>query len=149
MTVVRDLQHYVQNVLGLGNPIILRDRQSGGETIIEKFEREAAAVRLVFVVMTPDDVGNLAAETTPSPRVRQNVIFELGYFIGRLGRTSGRVILLSAGDVDLPSDITRVIQIDIGNGIEAAGEEIRRELGSKIDELRALQHAHHASAVFS
>ena len=149
MAPVRDLQAYVQNVLGLGNPTILRDQQSGGATVIEKFEREAAAVGLVFVVITPDDVGNLANETTPSQRARQNVIFELGYFIGKLGRTSGRLILLSSGDVELPSDITGVIQIDIRNGVEAAGEEIRRELGSKLEELRALYRAHHSSLAFN
>jgi predicted nucleotide-binding protein len=141
LTPVRELQNYIQNVLGLGNPIILRDRKSGGDTVIEKFEREAARVGLVFVLMTPDDVGHLANETAPLHRARQNVIFELGYFIGKLGRSSGRVILLSSGAVELPSDITGVIQIDIRHGIEAAGEKIRKELGAMIDELRAFQGA--------
>jgi len=135
---VRELQNYIQNVLRLGNPIILRDQASGGSTIIEKFEREAATVGLVFVLMTPDDVGHLASRKASSHRARQNVIFELGYFIGKLGRTSGRLVLLSHGDLELPSDIDGVIRIDIRHGIEAAGEEIRRELGPIIDELRAV-----------
>lgn len=38
-----------------------------------------------------------------SPRARQNVIFEWGYFVGRLGRE--HVFALKKGDVELPSDI--------------------------------------------
>ena len=141
MAAVRELQNYIQNVLRLGNPIILRDQASDGYTVIEKFEREAVSVGLVFVLMTPDDVGHLATQKVLAHRARQNVIFELGYFIGKLGRTSGRLVLLSHGDLELPSDITGVIRIDIRNGIEAAGEDIRRELEPIIDELRATQRA--------
>lgn len=140
MAAVYDLEHYIQNVLGLGDPIILRDRASGGATVIEKFESEGAAVSLVFVVITPDDVGNLEKDTSAlAHRARQNVIFELGYFIGKLGRKSGRLILLANGVVELPSDIGGVILIEIGNGVEAAGEEIRREVAPVLDELRAMQ----------
>ncbi len=48
---------------------------------------------------------------------------------------SGRVILLSRGDVELPSDTAGLIHIDIGNGVKAAGEDIRREAREIIDEL--------------
>ena len=59
-------------------------------------------------------------------RARQNVIFELGYFIGKMGRKSGRVILLSKGNLDIPSDLSGILRIDIGQGIRTAGEDIRK-----------------------
>ena len=59
---------------------------------------------------------------------RQNVIFEMGFFLAHLGRKSGRVILLHKGPIDLPSDISGVVYVDISHGIEAAGEAIRREV---------------------
>ena len=61
-------------------------------------------------------------------RSRQNAILELGFFLGKLERTSGRVILLYKGDLELPSDISGLTYISIEHGIKAAGEEIRREL---------------------
>ena len=63
-----------------------------------------------------------------SMRARQNVIFELGYFIGKLGRKSGRVILLLKGMVDIPSDLNGILYIHIDNGIQEAGEEIRKAI---------------------
>lgn len=55
-------------------------------------------------------------------RARQNVIFELGFFLGVLGRESGRVILLYVNPLELPSDLSGLIYIDVTNGIESAGK---------------------------
>lgn len=96
--------------LGL-EPIILHEQASGGRTIIEKFEVYSEDVAFAVVLLTPDDVG--AAVDNPSnlrKRARQNVIMELGYFMGRLGRT--RVCALYKGDVELPSDIQGVLYIE-------------------------------------
>lgn len=93
-------------------PVILHEQSDRGRTIIEKFEQEADA-SFAVVLLTPDDVGGLAAPgDTPSSielkyRARQNVILELGYFVGRLGRS--RVCALRKGDVELPSDFSGVI----------------------------------------
>lgn len=118
------LKNYIQNTLKMEEPIILAEKASGGLTIIEKFERYAKECNLVFVLLTPDDKYTEDAKD----RARQNVIFEMGYFLGRLGRKSGRVILLYKGNLELPSDISGIVYINIDNGIEAAGEEIRREI---------------------
>lgn len=56
------------------------------------------------------------------------MIFELGFFFAQFGRLSGRVIALHEGPNELPSDIQGVVWIGIDNGIDAAGEEIRREV---------------------
>jgi len=75
----------------------------------------------------PDDA--IALTTSKEPRrSRQNVIFELGFFFAQLGRRSGRVIVLHKGPNELPSDIHGVVWIGIDHGVDAAGEEIRREV---------------------
>jgi predicted nucleotide-binding protein len=123
------LKNYLQNTLDLGEPIILREQPSLGRTIIEKFEEEAELIDLVFVLLTPDDsVEQSQPSDNSQRRARQNVVFELGYFFAKLQRRRGRVIVLYKGDLELPSDISGLVYVNISEGIEAAGEEIRREL---------------------
>ena len=93
--------------------IILREQPDQGLTIIEKFEACAAEVGFAVVLLTPDDVGGTMAAQQAS-RARQNVIFELGYFAGKLGR--GRACLLRKGDVEIPSDLYGVIYTDLDAG---------------------------------
>ena len=119
----------MQNALRFPEPTILHEQPNRGRTIIEKFEEYAAASSIVLVLLTPDDLAASASDPDETKyRARQNVIFELGFFLGRLGRDSGRVILLHKGPIELPSDISGVVYIDISNGVEAAGEMIRREV---------------------
>lgn len=127
-----DLKNYLQNTLKLPEPIILHEQPSRGKTIIEKFESVSSQVNLVFVLLTPDDVYAEGGENGEIRRARQNVIFEMGYFMGKMGRGSGRVILLYKGRLDLPSDISGVIYINVSNGISASGEDIRREIADLI-----------------
>jgi len=125
----KDLKDFLQNKFGFREPIILEQQSSRGETIIEKFERHATKTKLVFVLLTPDDkLTNIRDNEGKGNRSRQNVIFELGYFIGRLGRKSGKIILLKKGEIDIPSDIHGVIYIDITKGIEESLQKIRNEL---------------------
>jgi predicted nucleotide-binding protein len=96
--------------LGL-NPIILHEQPNNGKTIIEKFEAYSD-VSFAIILMTPDDIGGIAEdENKLSRRARQNVVFELGYFIGKLGRKN--VVALLKGDVEIPSDYHGVIYIEI------------------------------------
>ena len=81
------------------------------------------------MLLTPDDKLSEPEDSNEvKRRARQNVIFEMGYFLGTLGRSSGCVLLLFDGPLEIPSDISGIAYIDISNGIESAGEEIRREI---------------------
>ncbi len=92
-------------------PIILHERSNKGRTIIEKFE-QLAEVGFVVALLTPDDVGAPKREKKNlQPRARQNVIFEFGYFIGKLGRK--RVCALLKGKVEKPSDFDGVLYIPL------------------------------------
>jgi CheY-like chemotaxis protein len=123
------LKNYLQNTLRLPEPIILHEKPNQGRTIIEKFEDWASAADLIFVLLTPDDLGASGADSDSAKRrARQNVIFEMGYFLGELGRHSGRVFLLYKGELELPSDIGGLIYLNIDSGIEAISEQIRREI---------------------
>jgi predicted nucleotide-binding protein len=123
------LKNYLQNTLGFAEPVILHEQPSLGRTIIEKLEDYARDTDVAFILLTPDDkFFNGDGSNDSKRRARQNVIFELGYFLGIFGRLSGRVLLLHKGPLDLPSDLSGVIYIDISNGVDAAGENIRKEL---------------------
>ena len=124
---VLQLKNYLQNTLSLGEPIILHEKPQLGRTILEKFEQYAITVDIVFVLLTPDDKV-VSPEDADLYRGRQNVIFELGFFFGALGRHSGRVVLLHEGPVELPSDILGLVNIDISEGIDNAQGDIRREI---------------------
>ena len=66
-------------------------------------------MELVFVLLTPDDIVAGPSDTdTEKRRARQNIIFEMDFFLGKLGRTSGRVLLLYKDVLDIPSDIAGI-----------------------------------------
>ena len=87
------------------------EQPNQGRTIIEKYEQSAAEVGFAVVLMTPDDMGAAVSSDVQNQRARQNVIFELGYFAGKLGR--GRVCLLRKGNVEIPSDLFGVVYTDM------------------------------------
>jgi predicted nucleotide-binding protein len=91
---------------GLGfEAVILNERANQGRAVIEKIEANSD-VGFAVVLLTPDDEGALQGEALQS-RARQNVLLELGYFIGKLGRK--RVCTLKVGELEIPSDWRGVI----------------------------------------
>jgi len=105
-------------------PIILREAPSGGRTVIEKFEAHSN-VGCAIVLLTPDDIGGVDREHL-APRARQNVIWEWGYLVARLGRQ--HVICLYKSGVEMPSDLHGLVTIHISEDVRERAEEIRREL---------------------
>lgn len=95
--------------LGL-NPIILHEQANSGKTIIEKFE-EYSNVGFAVVLLTDDDLGKAKKDESLNARARQNVILELGYFIGKLGR--GKVCPLYTKGVELPSDLYGLLYLEV------------------------------------
>lgn len=93
-------------------PIILGEQASKGRTIVEKLE-QTKEVSFAVVLLTPDDVGGLTGSPQDHlrPRARQNVIFELGFFIGVLGRE--KVVALYDKTVEVPSDYQGVAYIEL------------------------------------
>ena len=92
-------------------PVILHEQPSEGQTIIEKFEKHAD-VLFAVVILSPDDVGHAKdKQADVQPRARQNVVFELGYFVARLGRH--RVCALNKGEVEIPSDYGGVVYVPL------------------------------------
>lgn len=118
--------------LGL-EPIVLHERPNKGRTLITKFREESADIKFAVVLMTPDDHGAVSGESATRRRARQNVVFELGFFIGKYGLQ--RVAALVKGDIERPSDFEGVVYISLD---EAGGwkQQLGRELqaaGFKID----------------
>lgn len=95
--------------LGL-TPIILHEQPNAGKTIIEKFESNSN-VGFAIILLTDDDEGKSKTEIDLKSRARQNVVLELGYFIGKLGRD--RVLPLYSEGVELPSDIHGLLYVPI------------------------------------
>lgn len=91
-------------------PIILHEQPNEGRTIIEKFEKHSN-VGFAVVLLTDDDEGKSKTTMELQLRARQNVILELGYFIGKLGRD--KVVPLYMKDVELPSDLYGLVYVPI------------------------------------
>jgi predicted nucleotide-binding protein len=92
-------------------PIILHEKANEGKTIIEKFEKHSDDVSFAIVLLSPDDKG-CTVDSFPDAtkfRARQNVILELGYFIGKLGRDRVFVLHKNTSNFELPSDIFGVL----------------------------------------
>jgi predicted nucleotide-binding protein len=105
-------------------PIILHEQADSSRTIIEKFEEYASEAGFAVVLLTADDVGRAQGAASLSPRARQNVVLELGFFFGALGRR--RVVALYEQGVELPSDIAGVLYKPLtGNWHTELAKELR------------------------
>jgi predicted nucleotide-binding protein len=101
------------DTLGL-TPVILNETAERGRTLMEKLEAEFADVGFGVILLTPDDAGGPAASAALQPRARQNVIFEWGWLIGRLGRD--RVWVIMKGEVEKPSDLGGIVDERLPEG---------------------------------
>jgi len=120
--------------LGL-DVIVLHEQASRSQTIIEKLEANGD-VGFAVVLLTPDDEGRTKGAAAFQERARQNVVAELGYFIGRLKRD--RVCALVKGQLDIPSDFSGVgyvpfdaasnhWKVELARELRAAGYDLRME----------------------
>ncbi|MFT6212922.1 MAG: putative nucleotide-binding protein [Alphaproteobacteria bacterium] len=111
-------------------PIVLMDQASGGKTIIEKLEY-CSDVAFGIVIYDDCDLGKQKSGTTLRPRARQNVIFEHGYLLARLGR-SHIVPLLMHQEIEIPNDISGVVYLSSENWKHTLVKELKNA-GLSID----------------
>lgn len=92
------------------DPIILHEKPNEGRTIIEKFT-EYSDVSFAVILLSPDDMAYSKdySSTNAKPRARQNVVFELGFFIGKLGRNRVLVLYKEEDYFEMPSDYSGVL----------------------------------------
>ena len=109
--------------------IILSEQTNGGKTIIEKFE-EYSDVDAAIILMSSDDEGREKGEKELRERARQNVIFEAGFFMGKLERK--KVIIIADTDIEIPSDLQGVVYTNSNRWeIEVLGE--LKNMGFKVN----------------
>ena len=119
-------------------PHILAEEVSGGRTVIEKFEAIGGGAAYAVVLATADDVGRAKDEVEDQPRARQNVLFELGFFFGILGRA--RVAFMFEPGIEIPSDTAGIVRIklDVDGGwkLQLAREMADAGIGINWEALR-------------
>jgi len=116
--------------------IILHEQASRSMTIIEKIEHYSSEVNFAVVLYTPCDKGRGAKETNilARDRARQNVVFEHGYLMAKIGR--GNVCALVKGEIETPSDISGVVytpldtnggwKIELTKELKACGYSVKK-----------------------
>jgi len=126
--------------LGL-EPIILNEQADLSQTIIEKFEKHSSTPGYAIVLFSPDDEGRSkkpnpdGSEQSLQNRPRQNVVLELGFFIGKLGRD--RICVIRSGETEDPSDFGGVLytlydsangwQVNLAKNLKAVGYDFDAE----------------------
>ena len=125
-----DIERFLREI-GL-TPIVLHREADEGATIIEKFEKHSD-VGYAFILLTPDEVSYTVDQASVQEpdrkieyRARPNVIFEFGYFVGKLGRS--KVCCLHKGNVVVPSDLDGLVYKKIDGPIDSQAYSIIREL---------------------
>lgn len=114
-------------------PIDFENAVHSGDAIYATIERVASEGDAAIILATPDDVGRLATNPNDTPRARQNVWLELGWFWARLGRR--RTLLLVKGQVDIPSNYSGIIYLNYQNSLS----EVSLRLDKFFASLRTLE----------
>jgi predicted nucleotide-binding protein len=120
----RELKDILKSEFRLNPIVLLEQPEAGCKTVIEKFEHYAQMCSFAIAVFTPDDEVKSGADSYL--QARPNVIHELGWFCGRLGR-SGAMLLLKEG-TSLFSDFGGIIQKRFSQNISEKVVEIKRDL---------------------
>lgn len=105
----KNFVHLFLNRLTSTDAVVLHEQGNSGQSLIEKLENAANKVSFAVVLLTPDDLGKAKTAPDLEPRGRQNVVFEMGYFMALLGRD--KVAVLHASDVTEPGDVRGMLYI--------------------------------------
>ena len=119
-------------------PLVLHEQPDGGKSMIENF-RESSDAHFAIILLTPDDIASPRDKPKEKQaRVSQNVIFEFGYFVSKLGR--GRVCALYKEGVEIPSHYSGAVYIPMdsrGGWRLLVAKEIK-QAGMEIDLNKAI-----------
>lgn len=117
-----ELANIIKHDLGL-EPVILQEEPNVSiETIISKFERLAKDCSSALILFTPDD------RADGKLRARQNVILELGYFLGKFQDSENRKIaIIKKGDIEIPSDISGVLYLEYFQNIKEIYYDLNKQ----------------------
>jgi predicted nucleotide-binding protein len=106
------------------NPVAMMAKPGMSRPLTDKFEEEASTCSFAFALFTPDDAVMYA--DARYGQARPNVIYETGWFIGRLGRN--RVVLLMKEGAEMHTDLQGVSRILFRDDVKEKFVEIRQEL---------------------
>lgn len=120
----RELKDIIQSEFRLNPIVLIQQPDAGCRTVIEKFEHYAETCSYAIAVFTPDDEVKNGGEAYL--QARPNVIYELGWFCGRLGR--GNVMLLLKQGTSMFSDFGGIIQKRFSENISEKVIEIKSDL---------------------
>jgi len=133
-----DVERFLKEI-GL-EPIVLHRQPDSGATLIEKFERHSD-VGYAFILLTPDEIAYTVDQDAledsmrkKENRARPNVIFEFGYFVGKLGRD--RVCCIHKEKVNMPSDLNGLVYKKVDKSVDEQAYPIIRELKAAGYEVR-------------
>jgi predicted nucleotide-binding protein len=105
-----EVARFLLTVMSHETPVVvLHEQTNRGRTLLEKFETTAAQAQYAVVLLTGDDEARMRGSEAWEMRARQNVVFELGFLFGKLGRE--RVAVLYESGVERPSDIDGLVYI--------------------------------------
>jgi hypothetical protein len=133
-----EVARFLSQVLSADTPVlVLHEQPNRGRTLIEKFEGTAAQAQFAVVLLTADDEARPRGSDVWETRGRQNVVFEFGFFVGKLGR--GRVAVLYESGVERPSDIEGLVYIALDEAgawkIELTREMRAADVDASLDRL--------------
>lgn len=130
LEVARTLEH-----MGI-KPVILHEQADKGRSIMEKLVDESQRAGFAVILLSPDDCGYScqADESERKTRARQNVILELGYFIGKLGKDRVMTLYKEDCNFEFPTDVAGILykkyepngvwRFELGRELNAAGYQI-------------------------
>lgn len=119
----RELVDLLKTRFGV-EPVVMQEKPGRSRTFIEKFEAWAEECDAALAIITPDDVVNVADEQYG--QARPNVLFELGWFAGRVGRH--RTLMIVNEGVNIPTDLYGIEQVHFRVDISEKLIQLEREL---------------------
>lgn len=107
------------------------------KTTIEDLMRTTRETDFAIIILTADDVTESRRMKKTSPR--DNVVFELGLFMGALNRERTYIVVPEGLDIKIPTDLMGVTRLEYRRG---RGRSIAKNLTPVLRELRRLINKH-------